>query len=280
MKRILFPTDFSPVADRAFIYALKVADAIQAALLVLHVYELPRLRSNLPFTIRELYENIEKEAYKDFQSNLPHLDAIANANDLIHLSVSYAIREGDRLDTINRTAKAEQVDFIVMGTKGATGLRETLIGSVAAEVMENAPCPVLAVPEDAVFDGHLDHMAFTTDFKDSDTVALKKMLDFAGLFSAKVFCVNVDVSHTEFYLKRMEQLRIAFRENQNLSFEVLEGSNIEKAVFDFMEKEHIDLLAMVTQQRNFIQELFHYSQTKQLAYHTRVPILALQSHNI
>lgn len=280
MKRILFPTDFSPAADRAFIYALKVAEAIEASLLVLHVYELPRLKAHLPNTIRELFESIEKEAYRDFQNNLPHLDTIAAANELSHLPVSYAIREGDKLDTINQAAKTEQVDFIVMGTKGATGLRESLIGSVAAEVMENAPCPVLAVPEEAVFDGHLDHMAFATDFKDSDNLALKKLLNFASLFSAKVCCINVDISHTELYLKRMEQLRKAYQEKPNLSFHVLEGNNIEKAVFDFMEKEHIDLLAMVTQQRNFIQELFHYSQTKQLAYHTRVPILALQSHNI
>ncbi len=280
MKKILFPTDFSPAADHAFIYALQVAAAIDAAVLVVHIYELPNLKKNLPNTIRELYESIEKEAYQEFQDNLPHLDAIAAHHQLSHIPVSYSLKEGDTLETIDRIARQEKIDFIIMGTKGASGLKEVFIGSVAAEIMENAPCPVMAIPEEAVFDGKLDHIAFTTDFKEEDTAALKNLLHFASTFSAKVYCINVDISHTEFYLKRMDQVRADFAGTTNLECRMLKGSSIEAAVTDFMEEAHIDILAMVTQKRNFIQELFHYSQTKQMAYHSKVPVLALQTHSL
>ena len=279
MKKILFPTDFSPAADNAFLYALKMADTLKASILVVHLYELPQLKRNLPNTIKEVYESIEKEAYKSFQQNLPHLDAIAASNHLSHIPVSYTVKAGETLDAINRLATSEQIDFIVMGTKGASGLKEILIGSVAAEVMENAPCPVIAIPEAASFDGKLDRIAFATDFKEQDLLALKKVLAFAHDFSAKVFCVHVDTSHTETYLKRMEKLQLAIGETADLEYRVLEGSHIEQTLGDFLEAENMDLLTMVTRKRNFIQELFNYSQTKQMAYHTKVPILALQTRN-
>lgn len=279
MKKILFPTDFSPAADHAFVYALNMADAIQASLLVVHLYELPQLKRSLPNTIKEVYESIEKEAYDSFQKNLPHLDAIATNHRLNHIPVSYTLKAGETLDAINHLASAENVDFIVMGTKGASGLKEILIGSVAAEVMENAPCPVIAIPEAAVFDGKLDRIAFATDFKEQDVPALKKVLSFARDFSAKVFCVYVDVSHTESYLKRMEQMQLAIGEEPQLECRILEGSHVEQALSVFLEEESIDLLTMVIRKRNFIQELFNYSQTKQMVYHTKVPILALQSRN-
>lgn len=279
MKKILFPTDFSPAADNAFLYALQMADTLKASILVVHLYELPQLKRNLPNTIKEVYESIEKEAYSSFQQNLPHLDAIAASNQMSHISVSYTLKAGETLDAINRLAASEQIDFIVMGTKGASGLKEILIGSVAAEVMENAPCPVIAIPEAASFDGKLDRIAFATDFKEQDLPALKKVLAFAHDFSAKVFCVYVDTSHTETYLKRMEKLQLAIGENPALECRVLEGSHIEQTLGDFLEAENMDLLTMVTRKRNFIQELFNYSQTKQMAYHTKVPVLALQARN-
>ena len=283
MPRILFPTDFSDAANNAFIYALRVADTLNADLLAVHVYHVPVIKkASLPHTLLEFYEHIESEEFKDFQDNLPILHEIADSDNRSHVPLrSVLVKSEDAVRAIVRTAESENADMIIMGTKGATGLREIFIGSVAGEVMENANIPVLAVPEGARFDGKIDSIAVTTDFQEEEVAAIRQVVDFASKFEASVSCVNVDLAHTESFLNRTQ----AFEEKLDINYpgfeiSILEGTSIRAAVSSFMEEKDIDILAMVTHRRNFFQELFRFSRAKEMAYHLNTPILSIQSHTL
>ena len=63
--------------------------------------------------------------------------------------------------------------------------------------------------------------------------------------------------------------------DDKMTFEVLEGNDVKKAIFDYLAANPIDIIAMLTHKRNFFEELFNFSKTKRLAYHSKTPILAI-----
>ena len=280
MKHILFPTDFSPAADNALVYALSMAKQLGASITAIHTYDLPKIRgaANLPETMKQVYDSIRLEEFKNFEDKIPRLSEIAAAHNLADVPIRHMIKQGDLVRTVILTAEEEKADIIVMGTEGASGFKEVFAGSHSGEVLENAYCPVLVVPEKARFDGIIDHIAVTTTYKEEEKLALRWVLDLASQFNAEVHCVNVDVAHTEFFTKRMEEWSKSFEDAKSCSFHVLESSSVEEAIANFLEERQVDILAMLTHRRSFFEEMFNYSQTKKMAYHSKTPVLAIQAH--
>lgn len=282
MSTILFPTDFSDAATRAFIYALQLADRLEAKIITLHVFEKPDISGliQVPKNLEEFYNSIDLYEFDNYKDAVPLLDKIQDEQGLNNLSVVHTLHEGGTEETILERAIAEKADFIVMGTTGARGLKEIILGSVAGEVLENASCPVLAIPEQAVFDGKIDNIAFTTAFQSQEKKGLDKVLELFEAFSPQVHCVNVDLAHTEEYHHRMDVFSANFAENDNVAFHVLDGTDFQTVLTKFLEEMEIDVVAMVTEKRSFLEELFHYSKTKALSYHSRTPILSLPAANL
>ncbi|MCG8327248.1 MAG: universal stress protein [Chitinophagales bacterium] len=280
MKKILFPTDLSEAANKAFIYALHFADKLNASLIALHVYYKPEVKAaSLPRTLEEFYKTFDLEEFENYKDAIPALRDIQDANGFNHLNISHTLVGGDRIvDAILDSAKKEEADIIVMGTTGARGLKEIFLGSVAGEVLENAECLVLAVPENATFDGVIDNIGMTTTYHEEEKEALKKVLNITAPFEPTIHCVNVDLAHIEPFTKRMDAFSAEFANVANINFDAIDGNNIQEVLAGFMEGRKVDMLAMVTHKRNFLQELFNYSRTKQMSYHSKTPILSIPAH--
>lgn len=275
MKNILFPTDLSEAAQKAFVYALELADNQEATITTLMVYKKPVIKgAHMPNTLRDFYEAYDLTEFENYKDSIPPLRDLANEKGFGHIKLNHVLEEGDTIETILRIAADNNTDLIVMGTTGARGLKEIFMGSVAGEILENAKCPVLVVPESSSFDGKIDQVAFTTSYKEEEKKALHKLMDIASDFDAKIHCLNVDVSHTSEIVNKMDTFKEGFDESQ-IDFKVLEGNDIKKVIFDYVQEHEIDIIAMVTHRRNFLEELFNYSRTKQMAYHSNTPLLAI-----
>lgn len=277
MKKILFPTDLSDAANHAFIYALQLADKWGASITTLHVYQELQIGDvHLPGSLYNFYQSMDLYSFENYRDSIPVLVDLARDNDLGHVEVRHSLQEGEVIEKILEAAKAEECSLIVMGTTGARGLKEVFLGSVAGEILENATCPVLAVPVNTEFDGQLDNIAYATTYKNEDAIAIRGLVDIFGHFEPQFHCVNVDLAHTEPLTQQMDQ----FQEkvgliDANIRYQVLEGTDMKKALTDFLEAEKVDILAMLTKKRSFVQELFNYSKTKMMAYHAKTPVLAL-----
>ena len=78
MKKILFPTDFSEVSKNAFIYALKLADSIDAEIITMHVYQLPQANYvNVSEYLHEIYDVTELSNFENYKDEIPILSHIA-----------------------------------------------------------------------------------------------------------------------------------------------------------------------------------------------------------
>ncbi len=277
MTKILFPTDFSTSASNAYLYTLALAEKINAKVITLHVYEKPYIPGieKVPMTAQEIYESIKMETFEDYKKNVEELRMMAENEGFSNLSMEHMLKEGSTMSRICRIAKQEDVDFIVMGTKGSTGLKEIFLGSVTAEVMENAPCPVLGVPEEAELDDAIDNIAVTTDHGEKDFLLFDAILKLSEIFNAKLHCLHVDTGNTESITGKMKKIAERYSENDNFSTVNIENSDVENGLVLYAEEHNIDLIAMRTEKRNFFQELFHYSIAKRMSYHTKIPILAV-----
>jgi nucleotide-binding universal stress UspA family protein len=138
MRRILFATDLSPAALAAWPVARRLAGALRAEVVLYHAVPPLTFRDLPPETFFRYFETARAEAGEE----LGTLQAEAQSEGL---KAVVRIDEGRAASSILRAAEEEGADLIVMGTMGRTGVRRLLLGSVAAEVVRLAHCPVLTV---------------------------------------------------------------------------------------------------------------------------------------
>ena len=134
VKSILVPTDFSEPSDAALQYATGLAQTFGAQLYLLHVPGRTgeNLETNFPIG---RFETVARE----------RLDTFLSPEAVMRLRPEYALRIGTPAEEIVRYADARNIDLIVMGTHGRTGVAHVVMGSVAEQVIRTAPCPVLLV---------------------------------------------------------------------------------------------------------------------------------------
>lgn len=273
MNRILFPTDFSEAASAAFIYALRFADLFEAELVILHVYDLPIVETPpLPESTKEIFDIVEMNQFESFRDQLPQMHEVAENNQMGHVKMRNVLLYGDLIYNINKVCKDEGIDLIIMGTKGASGLKETFLGSTTGSVIANATVPVLGIPAEAVY-RPIKNIGFTTQYRDKDSDAMVKALDIARKFRASIQCLyitnNDDPSDIE---ERIAEWKMYYK-HENISFHNISGNDIEQAIVNFVDEQQLDMVVMRAHKRGFFEGLFHKSLTKKMAYHTTVPLL-------
>ena len=134
VKAILVPSDFSETSDAALTYAISMAQTFGARLYLLHVPGKNGENIEMNFPVGR-FEKTARE----------RLGAVLTPEEIERLRPEYAMRIGVPAEEIVRYADARDIDLIIMGTHGRSGVAHLLMGSVAEHVVRAAPCPVLLV---------------------------------------------------------------------------------------------------------------------------------------
>ena len=137
-QHVLVPIDFSTYAEQALDSAIALAQKLQAHVTLLHVIQ-PPLGVGADMGVwpsPAFFAELEAAIMRDMEGSLARLTAAGLAGEIV-------VVPGVPFQEILDTAKKRQVDLIIMGTHGRTGLSHVLLGSVAEKVVRLAPCPVL-----------------------------------------------------------------------------------------------------------------------------------------
>ena len=136
-QHILVPVDFSEDAEQALSYALEIAGKLGARLTLVHVIQAPVATARgMGVSLTAYFQQVELEASATMNDRARRAQEAGIACDIV-------ILQGAPFQQIVDLASARQVDLIVMGTQGRTGLQRFVLGSVAERVVRLAPCPVL-----------------------------------------------------------------------------------------------------------------------------------------
>jgi nucleotide-binding universal stress UspA family protein len=202
LKDILYATDFSPSAIAALPYVRGIAKRYGSTIHVLHVKEpmsFAFVTPDMVPNVMQMEEGIEKEQtgeiHKVFE-DIPHDVVFENRSLMVVLEELFA---------------AKPMDFVVIGTRGRTGLAKILLGSVAAEILRRAPCPVLTVGPHCTGTAK-DHLKmreiiYATDFSPEAAAAAPYAISLAQENQAELILLNVikrtdaaDFVHPEQYI--------------------------------------------------------------------------------
>lgn len=279
MRNILFPTDFSACANNAYRYALKLAETVGANILTLHITSPIQPGLSYPSgTLKDLRAQHQADAFAEYRKEAPLMDPTNVLHRPTEVEVRHLLRESSEVaPTILDIAKKEAVDWIVMGTKGASGIKEMVIGSNTARVLEEAECPVLAVPENAKYHG-IRKMIYATNFEWMEENYMMKVVDLATLLGAELHFLHVNMTHTYRASAKMQEWKNLLYGKDNIYFEIIEGLNLEvvQSLEKYVQENEVDLLAMLTHKKDFWERILNISYTQKMCFHTEVPLLVIK----
>lgn len=276
MKKILFPTDFSETSLNAFVYALKLAKSTDAEVITLNVYNLPIIESgfsDVPMYQAEVYQSLELSNFENYKDQIPKLRQIADEHQLGHIPISHVLLDGDVVENIRQLVEKDHIDYVVMGTSGASGLNEFFFGSVTSEIMTKTSAMVLGVPAGSHYEG-IHKIGFATQYSIKELDALRKLLPLARKLKASIECVYVQTPDNEVNEVIINDWKTIFK-GEAVTFHTIQSKDVEDMLMDFINLYRIDVFALLNEKRGFWEGLFHSSLTKKLAHHLKVPLLVM-----
>jgi len=273
LKKILFPTDFSPMAKAAFLYALRLAKQYGAVIQVMHAY---RADFGVPIPETMAYQMLEarKEEAERKMSIFVRLEPNSPFQDLtIETSIEMGFAMDLAVDYSQNAAAA--IDLIVMGTKGEHNLAEQAFGSVTSHVARAAKCPVLAVPENAKTKA-ISSIVYATDFKTDTVETIQEVIEIATLLGAVLHCVCVDTKTENLTADLQQFATLVNKLNADVKIVKIASDTVAHGLDQYVHENAIDMLLILRPQRTLLERIFHSSVTKQVAMHSTVPLLVFK----
>ncbi len=271
MKTILVPVDFSQACDNALDYALKFVQKAKFKIHLLNVYDYAFVSTDPYIWVPSSDELIEE--------NLRKLEVIREKIQQQfgkQLTVICHCEPGTVIDTVNEFAERHQVDLIIMGMQGGGFISEKIMGSTTTSLMRRAVCPVLGIGKDVQY-SPVNRIVLATDHQDADYKnILKPLKDLITMFHAHLYVLYIVEPHVklEAGIVTGAQVMNALQEVP-YTWHTLAQGEVAYGINQFIEDKAIDIAVIVPRKHSFFYSLFHESNTKKLAFHVNIPLLAL-----
>ncbi|MFB6258910.1 MAG: universal stress protein [Flavobacteriales bacterium] len=274
MERILVPTDFSEASENAAGFAADLARRTGADLYLLHVMEVPTHSTNYTFEeYQEVPEGIAlmkaaKERFQQFKDKPIFKDV--NVIEAVQFERTY--------ENIVQQAKNHEIDLIVMGSHGATGMREMFVGSNTERVVRMAHCPVLTVKQKLAPD-QINDMVFASDFNSEIYGNFPRIKKLAELFDARIHLLKV-VTPNQFEAsskshREMQALAEEFQLKDHTA-NVYNDEYVEAGILHFADSIDADLISLSTHGRRGLVHLINGSLAEDVANHAERPVLSIR----
>lgn len=278
MNKILIPTDFSPNANKALDFAVQIAKQVNAKIIVVHACHL--IDSSLKGR-QHIYKEYNQGILDKANKNMSYVKKSVEETE--KLAVSTDLYNGNVTDTILEAVEQHEAGLIIMGTLGEAGLKEKIFGTVTAGIIGKTNVPVLAVPLLSEWNIPEKILLTINDFEKQPEI-FSPVFELAVMFNAGVHIAiftDIDSAEAGDYLMHKRSI-IAYEEKLKTLFKKtdiksvhLTGHKFQETIEEYILEQHIDILAMVTHKRTFLESIFDRSRTKKMSYHTRIPLLAI-----
>lgn len=271
MISVLVPTDFSKNAYQTLRYAISTINGKSIHIILLNTYQLLPSTSEMFISIDDiLQKNSEEGLIKEIESVKEEFPDKAFSYDLISLN-------GSLKNGIRQVIKENNVDLVMMGTSGATGLEKLFIGSNASDIIKAIGKPVLILPDDENID-KLDKIVLAIDYKEIvDSQMMESLKLMATLNGAHINIISIVPEGKSKEVNKISNKLAVCEELKNFShsYELIEGSNVVDSINDFVLKKEANLLAVIPHKIGFFESFFHKSVSKELVLRAHIPMMAM-----
>jgi len=278
MRKILIPTDFSENAMNAILYGVDLFKYELSEFYIMHAYQddIYADEALLTRTTLGAAENaVRNKSYEQLQIILNKINEYSpNPRHTYHIVSSNSLL----LDETDKIVDEENIDIVIMGTRGKTNDKKLTFGSHTLQVLRYVQCPVLAIPENYKYT-QPKHILFPTNymipFKRRE---LKLLCEIASPYRA-----ILDI----LYISKTKKLSMRQEDNQNfiketlckgeVNFKVVINTDIIGSIYKYIEENSIDMLVMVNTRHSFIENIIFQSTIDELGLNLNIPFLALQN---
>ncbi|MGC1517072.1 MAG: universal stress protein [Maribacter sp.] len=276
--KILVPIDFTPVAKNTVNYVIGLSKQLKMKIIFVHAYTVA-YPSSTPTGVgtmaapvsgtQESQEKLNKQKLKEYLESLP---------DLTSIDYKSQVGFGATVDVICQTAKDENANLIVMGTKGAdSSIEEFFIGTVSEKVSRNAPCSVWVVPESVKFTSiRYLGLALDEDSLEND-VDLDLLVNLLESFTANLHLVQItNKNEMPLNANAVRAYYKNFLGQKEFHFNTFQNEDPEKGIDKFLSQKPIDVLVLLFREHKFFERLFEKGLRRKLVFGSSIPILILK----
>ncbi|WP_396602015.1 universal stress protein [Algibacter sp. R77976] len=278
MRKILIPTDFSENAMNALKYATDLFKYDISEFFIMHTYqddiyadEVLLTNETLDKVTRVISEKSEEEllntktAIRNISPNPKHTFYTISANNVL-------------IDEAYKIVDQQNIDIIIMGTKGKTNDKKITFGSHTLQVLKYVQCPVLAIPENHKYT-QPKHVLFPTNYMlPYKRRELKLLCEMVYPYRAVIDML---------YISKSSKLSIRQKDNSEfikeelcknkINFKVEKSKHIINAIYKHIKENSTDMLVMVNTRHSFLENILYQSKIDELSLNINIPFLALQN---
>ncbi len=275
MKNILVPTDFSDEAKNALKVAVDMAKTFDGQVVLFNVVDAPSagdfsasgtgtggnaMDDIFTFKLLERMREDLAEMVEPYGEDAP---------------ITTEMALGELIPMVNERIATDNIDLVIMGTKGAEGLQEVMVGSNAEKVVRTAHCPVLTVKSSSI-DAHPNNIVFASDFTDNFEKIAHRLIAFQKSYNSTVHLLFVNTPN-RFELssestKRMKAFAAKY-ELENYTINIYNHRDEEDGILEFAESNNMDLISVATHSRQGLAHLLSGSIAEGVVNHSNKPVL-------
>ncbi|MEM0517179.1 universal stress protein [Aequorivita flava] len=273
MKNILLPTDFSKNSKNAIRYALQFFKGETCTFHILNTqkptgYLTADMLYSTPGT--SVYDSILKENKTELEKTVRFCESISeNENFTFIPNIDFDDIEA----AVNQTVARHNIHLIIMGTNGATGAKEVIFGSNTIKIIRNVNCPVLVIPEGYAFE-KINSVLLSLNYQnDVLQKSFEIVLNIVKKHNAALKILDIEEADIVVSPKK-NHIEAVFKKH---GFERYTIKNVPAplAISSFVQIVPIQLHAMVTRRKSFLDRFIFGSETSKISYATVVPLLVL-----
>jgi nucleotide-binding universal stress UspA family protein len=269
MRTIIAPTNFTNASRNAINYAADIATNTGAELILLHVIQMPTA-FDVPVTQYE-YDAMLEDAEREL-GNLKKELLLRTENEI---TISTKAVFSTMALELREIEQKEHPFIIVVGPERETGVGRFLFGSHTFSIAKELPCPVIVVPENALF-RHIRRIGLATDLKDIKDIPLEAIRSMVEIFDAGLDIVHVCNSADEKVLceKAVAEITEKLKEFEpKFHFEMNE--DVVKGLNAYAKRNRENLVIVLPKKHSFFNALFHGSKSKKAADTLSAPVMAI-----
>jgi len=271
-RRILLPTDFSKSSKEAIEYAHGLGKDFNLDLILLHAGITGRHISTR-IGSRKIVEAIKNSS----ELGMERLYDAVKKKSASNINISYDIVYSSSITKgVETYAIKNDIDFICIGTKGATGVKKVFFGSNAAKIISKSKVPVITIPENVTYKG-IKNIVYSCDLEHMRK-ELKMLVPYAKLWDAWIHLLHIDKpseNHSEDLISQEKRL-MAYASFDKIKTKALEHDSIIKGIDQYVEHIDADMIVMFTHSTSLFEKLYHTSITQMEAFQTKIPLLTFQ----
>jgi nucleotide-binding universal stress UspA family protein len=275
MTNFLVPIDFSETSKNAARYAAHISTLVPDTHLILYnVFDTLELGSDSS----PLGTDAEEDRGRQIIMEMALESVKTELSEITGAKISCVAEEHNRfLDTLEKYVRNHHIQLVIMGITGSTRLGQIFMGSNTLNLIKRDLVPVIIVPPDARSQSAKNVMLLS-DFKDIDNIKVEPLKWVLNLFKPSLHIVNVDHEHyvevTDEYKTERTKLETLLKE-YNPEFYFIRMFDFMEATNQFVLDKKIDLILSFPRKHSFLSNMFKTTNTSKLAYHSHVPIVAL-----